>query len=146
MEIEDKYLSLLNLYIYDKRTKEDGMLASIEINKFFNGYGISYRAFYSKFYENIVFVEDFEKGNVVFLIPFALNYETKLLEDMAKRAKDTIKKFFGDKYRDDMIMEISEDDRQRQIKWWENLTLGLDNWHNKFNFDKINNEPPKNNN
>lgn len=56
----------------------------------------------------------------------------KEMEEMAERHTQAIKEFFGDKFREDMIMRISEDERQEQIRKWESLTRGLDNWDFKF--------------
>lgn len=49
---------------------------------------------------------------------------------MAEIHERAIKEFFGNNFREDMIMRISEDERQKQIKEWEKLTLGLENWDN----------------
>ena len=117
MEIEEKYLGLLNLLIYDKRTGEYGMISELCISQMFNGYNVYYTSFNNRFNESYVFIEDFEKGNVVFLIPFATDYRKEDFEKLASKHKTFIKHFFGEQYRDDMIMEINEEDRQKQSKW-----------------------------
>lgn len=129
MEIEEKYLNLLNLLIYDKRRQMNGMLSELCISVSFGGHMIYYKAHMSKTHANdIIFVEDFEKRNVVFLQPFSVNYQKELLEEMAERQENAIKEFFGDKFHEDMIMKISEEERQEQIRQWDSLMLGLENW------------------
>lgn len=129
MEIEEKYLKLLNTYIYDKRIGLNGMLSGISITRLIGGYMLSYDAYMSRQYSNrMIFIEDFEKGNVVFLLPFGVNYMVKEMEEMAERHTEAIKEFFGDKFREDMIMRISEEERQEQIREMEKLTLGIENW------------------
>lgn len=136
MKIDDKYLNLLHCLIYDKRIKENGMLYSLEIQQGVNCYYISYKAYYNRFQEMSIFVEDFEKGNVVFLIPYECDYMQETLKQLEKIYKEKIKSFFGDKYRDDMIVKISEEERQEQIRWWENKFRGLENWEYKKDMDK----------
>lgn len=50
------------------------------------------------------------------------------MEEMAIEHEKAIRDFFGDKFQEDMIMRISEDDRQKQIRYFDNLTRGLENW------------------
>lgn len=129
MQIEDKYLNLLNLLIYDKRTGMNGIISDLRINNYFNGTLFSYNAFMNR--QNTsqyIFVEDIEKGNVVFLLPYGIKYMEKEMEEMAGKHKKAIMDFFGDKFREDMVMRISEDERQKQIKYFDTLTCGLENW------------------
>lgn len=129
MEIEDKYFSLLNLLIYDKRTGMNGIISDLRIGNYLHGLLISYSAFMNRQYHSqYIFVEDFEKGNVVFLMPYGIKYMEKEMEEMASKHEKAIRDFFGDKFREDMIMRISEDDRQKQIRYFDNLTCGLENW------------------
>lgn len=133
MVIEDKYFDILHTLIYDKRSKMSGILSSFEVNRYISGYGISFQAFMNKIYNSQkIFAEDFESGNVVFLLPFGLKYKEKEMKEMAGRQREIIKAFFGDKFREDMIMEISEDERQEEIREWEKLTIGLENWDRKL--------------
>lgn len=138
MEIEDKYLKLINLLVHDKRTKENGMICSLKIDKMLGGYCISYNAMFGAHRYQTLFIEDFEKGNVVFLMPYGINYMVEMFDKMKQDNIEVIKEFFGNKFRDDMIMEISEEDRQAQIKEWEKYTNPLFNWDMIFN--KKNNE------
>ncbi len=139
MEIENKYINLLGCLIYDKRTGEEGMLSSISIQRFIGGYGVYFNAYYNRLNSNrMVFIEDIEKRNIVFLIPFSTNYQKELLGELAQRHKKVIKEFFGDKYREDMIMEIDEEERQKLIRWWENLSLPLENWEHLSDIKKRN--------
>lgn len=133
MEIDEKYFKLLNILIYDKRTKMNGIISSIDImGQICGSYLISYKAYMSKQHSDVyIFVEDFEKGNVVFLLPFGTTYMVKEMEEMAKQHTERIKEFFGENFQEDMIMMIPEDERQEEIRKWENLTIGLENWDRK---------------
>lgn len=129
MQIEDKYLSLLNLLIYDKRTGMNGIIFDFRISNYFNGILFSYNAFMNRQHSSqYIFVEDFEKGNVVFLLPYGIKYMEKEIEEMASKHEKAIRDFFGDKFREDMIMRISENDRQKQIGYFDTLARGLENW------------------
>lgn len=136
MEIEDKYLKLLNLLVHDKRTKQNGMICSLEINGLIGGYGLSYRTMFDhcNVYRDIFF-EDFEKGNVIFLIPFGIGYREKEFAKLGEIYKQRIKEFFGDKFREDMLMEINEEERQREIREWEKSRDTIFNWDRKFAHD-----------
>lgn len=138
MVIEDKYFDLLHTLIYDKRRKMSGMLSDLIITRYIDGYGLSYEAFMSPIYALChVFVEDIEAGNVVFLLPWGVDYQEEMFEEMAKNHTKKIKAFFGDKFREDMIMRISEEDRQKELRKWNELSRSLDNWNNYFyNRDK----------
>lgn len=134
MLIDDKYFDLLHTLIYDKRCKMSGILSSFEVSKYITGYGISFRAYMNSQNPNhYIFVEDFEKGNVVFLIPFDVKYMDGKLEHIEESNIEKIKNFFGDKYNDNMIMRISEQDRQEEIRKWDEISIGLNNWNRYFN-------------
>lgn len=129
MVIEDKYFDLLHTLIYDKRRKMSGILSGFEVERQIGGYVLLFRAYMNSQNADIyIFVEDFEKGNVVFLLPFGVTYMVEEMEGMAERQTEKIKAFFGDKFRENMIMRISEEERQEEIRKWEKLTLGLENW------------------
>lgn len=137
MEIEDKYFNLLNCFIRDKRTNINGMISSIKIISLIGKYIICYEAFDDRCTYNDIYVEDIEKGNVVFLIPYSTSCFDKNLDKLGKLQKEAIKEFFGDKFRKDMIMEISEEERQEQIRKWEEYIQGLSNWNEKFQIDEM---------
>lgn len=75
-----------------------------------------------------IFVEDFKKGSVVFLLPFGVKYMEEELEEMAEHHTRCIKEFFGEDFREDMLMRISEDKRQEEIRKIDQIMLGLENW------------------
>lgn len=133
MLINDKYFKLLNVLIYDKRVRMNGIISSLDVMKLTDGnYLISYKAYMTKRNSDVyIFVEDFEKGNVVFLLPFGVSYMVKEMEELAERHMKKIKEFFGENFREDMVMRISEDDRQNEIRKYEQIMLGLENWDNK---------------
>lgn len=111
MEIEDKYLKLINLLVHDKRTKSNGIICSLEIDWLIGGFYICYRAMFNYGSYKSIYVEDFENGNVVFLIPYGRGCMEKEFEEIGKKHKQAIKEFFGEEFREDMIMEISEEER-----------------------------------
>lgn len=111
MEIEEKYLSLLWLLIHDKRRKMNGILSSIEIMKILSGFTISYKAYMNNAHDDIsIYVEDIEKGNVVFLLPFGTGNTKESMDILSDYYEKKIRNFFGDKFRDDMIVRISEEE------------------------------------
>lgn len=131
MELENKYLNLLDLLVHDKRTKQNGILCSLEINKLLCGFRLSYIATFDGFNIRNIFIEDFEAGNVVFLIPFSVDYMEKEFVALGELYKQRIKEFFGDKFREDMLMEINEEERQRERKEWEKNKDAIFNWDAK---------------
>lgn len=50
------------------------------------------------------------------------------MKEIAKRHRKVIVDFFGDKFREDMIVKISETERQKKIKELEKFTYGLIEW------------------
>lgn len=130
MVIDDRYLNLLNVLIHDKRTKMNGILSSLEITRFSGGeFRICYKAYMSKRNSDAyIFVEDFKKGNAVFLLPFGVRYMVEEMEELAERHTNAIKEFFGEDFREDMLMRISEDTRQEEIRKIDQIMLGLENW------------------
>lgn len=131
MNIDDKDLAILNTLIYDKRTKESGILSEMQIIKGVGGYLFGYRAYFNTIRaERYVFREDIVAGNVIFLLPFDITHsqsESELYRDHKLKA---IKKFLGDDYRDDLVWEISEEERQKEIRKWDELRYSWENWSN----------------
>lgn len=68
MVIDYKYLGLLGTYIYDKRTKMQGIISDLCVMGLPNGYTVYYNAYMNSIRSDVMIcVEDFESGNVVFL-------------------------------------------------------------------------------
>lgn len=134
MVIDDRYINLLNVLIHDKRTKTNGILSSLEIMRYAGGEcRICYRAYMSKRNSDVyIFVEDFKKGNVIFLLPFGVRYMAEEMEELAERHTNAIKEFFGEDFREDMLMRISEDKRQEEIRKIDQIMLGLENWDSVY--------------
>ena len=129
MVIDDKYLGLLGTYIYDKRTKMEGMISDLCIMGLPNGYTVYYNAYMNSIRSNaMICVEDFESGSVVFLEPFGIVYMEKEMKEIAKRHRKVIVDFFGEKFTENMIVRISENERQNKIKEWEKYTYALKEW------------------
>ena len=126
MIIDDKYLGLLGTYIYDKRTKMTGIISDLCVMGLPNGYTVYYNAYMNAIRSNaMICVEDFESGNVVFLEPFGIVYMEKEMRKISEKYRKSIIGFFGEKFREDMIMRISETERQKKIKEWEKYTYSL---------------------
>lgn len=126
MIIDDKYLGLLGTYIYDKRTKMTGIISDLCVMGMPNGYTVYYNAYMNAIRSNaMICVEDFESGNVVFLEPFGIVYMEKEMREISEKHRKSIIGFFGEKFREDMIMRISETERQKKIKEWEKYTYLL---------------------
>lgn len=133
MEIDDKYFKLLGLLIRDKRRDMNGMISSLVIDKYITGYEIHYQVYTNRVHAYTgLFVDDILKGNVVFLIPFSKGYLEEVFKDMEKEHEGAIRDFFGDDFREDMIMRISEEERQEEIRRWEAIGVGLENWDCKY--------------
>ena len=130
MEIDKKYFDLLNTLVYDKRTKMYGMISGVLIRSYLGCYGIHYQVFYNRLYTDVIlFVEDIEQGNVVFVLPFTLHGSQKdIFDKMAQDHEIKIKEFFGEKFREDMIIRISEEARQEEIRKWKELSRPLEDW------------------
>lgn len=136
MVIEEKYLNLINCLIHDKRTGKNGILCYLKISQLKSGFFLSYDAMFDGREYDSIYVDDFEKGNIVFLIPYGIGYMDKEFEELGKIYKEIIIDFFGDKFREDMIMEISENERQEQIKERQKLFTILNNWNEIMRMNK----------
>lgn len=77
--------------------------------------------------DTYIFVDDFKNGNVVFLRPFSDGYLKKEIEEMAQRYNKAIRAFFGDDFREEMIVSISEEKRQEMIRKFDVIMTGLSN-------------------
>lgn len=145
MEIESKYFDLLWTYIYDKRCKASGMISSIEISRGLYGYIFNYIAIMNKYHDkHRIYINDFENGNVIFLMPFGIRYKEKEMDGLRKEQIKNIKKFFGDKFRENMVWEISEKERLAETARWDDFLIGLENWEHILPYrtedNKSNNE------
>lgn len=103
MVIDDKYLALLGTYIYDKRTKMHGIISDLCVMGLPNEYTVYYNAYMNAIRSYVMIcAEDFESGNVVFLEPLYMEKKKKI----AKRRRKAIVDFFGDKFREGMIVRM----------------------------------------
>lgn len=130
MNIEEKYLKLLHKLIHDKRKNMNGILSSFCINRNFceNGYYWYYLGYVDEIHTDCIFhIEDFISGNVVFLLPFGTRFDEEYEKIRQQSIKD-IKECFGEDFREDMIIRVSEEERQNKIKKSEEILNGLFNW------------------
>lgn len=115
--------------IYDKRSKTCGMLSDIRLMKCPDGIVIHYSAYMNSLCPNQpVFIEDFEKGNVVFLMPYSTDRIDDTLAIFRDIHREAIEEFFDDRFREDMIMTISEEERQKQIRKEQDLWRSVVKW------------------
>lgn len=124
----DKYLSLAGCYIYDKRTDQCGILSELCIWPLMGKCYLFYNAYMSKIHANTsIFVEDFTNGSVIFLLPFSDGYLKKEIEEMGQRHNEAIRAFFGDDFREDMIVSIPEKERQEMMRKLSAIETALRN-------------------
>lgn len=110
MIIEDKYVRLIGKPIYSKELDKYGLISNLEIR---NGIGCTYpiyRSYFDKFDNNrIVTLDDFTNSKLQFV---TLSGSTNC-EKMNTETIESAKEAFGEKYSDDMIMQIDHE------KWSE---------------------------
>lgn len=114
LEIIEKYLKLIDKYIYNTELDKFGMITDIEIS----GVGVSLKAYYDRIHSSdIVIFEDFVKGKLKFTI---ITGESVLTKEKNKKYEEKkineIKQAFGDKFSDDMIIYIDDEERKRRNK------------------------------
>ncbi len=114
LEIINSYLNLLDKYIYNTELDKFGMITDIEISRT----GIYLKAYYDRIHSSeMVLFEDFEKGKLKFTIITGENVLTKEQNEKYKEKQiNDIKQAFGDKFSDDMIMYIEDEERKRRNK------------------------------
>lgn len=106
MTLDDKYTLMLGKHIYNKALDKFGYISSIEIMEYIGGYGINLIVYYDTFHHrDIAFLQDFEKGTLQFAL--ITDYEP-----MIERHLEDIRTIFGDKFSEDMILYISEEERK----------------------------------
>ena len=110
MVIEDKYVRLIGKPIYNKELDKYGLISSLEIR---NGFGCTYpiyRAYFDRFDNNrIITLDDFVKSELQFIALIGLHECKKINTEITESAKSA----FGEKYSDDMIIQIDHE------KWSE---------------------------
>lgn len=106
MEIDNTYILLLGKHIYNTILDKFGHISGLEIMQFIGGYGICPIVYYDTFHtRDILSIEDFEKGILKFVIITDYDFmQEKYLED--------IKTILGDKFSEDIILYISEEERK----------------------------------
>ncbi len=114
LEIINSYLNLIDKYIYNTELDKFGMITDIEIS----GAGVYLKAYYDRIHSSdMVLFEDFEKGKIKFTI---ITGESILTKEQNKQYQEKeineIKQAFGDKFSDEMIMYIDDEERKRRNK------------------------------
>lgn len=108
--IEDRKFLLLTKFIYNKRLDKIGYIPSIEYRSGFGGCYATYNAYYDVFDSTDLLVDsDFLQGNVQFVI---IEMPIKESEEYNRRQIEDIKKYFGDKFFEDMILYITEEEKK----------------------------------
>lgn len=94
--LEKKYLNLIGKTIYSKTNDKNGMITGIEISE----HGYYLKVFYDVIdSDNIVFFEDFKKGNMQFLLINGMEFPKELREKYEAETVEDIKAAFGDDFR-----------------------------------------------
>lgn len=105
MIIEQKYLNVLNTYVYDERLKQKGIIRDIVITILNYRYSMYYTVFYSERYpREIVFYEDFVKQRIKFVVPAICDKEER------KSILLQIKDFLGKDYSEKVICDIDKEE------------------------------------
>jgi len=112
IEIINSYLNLVDKYIYNTELDKFGIITDIEISKM----GIYLKAYYDRIHSSeMVLFEDFEKGKLNFII---ITGESILTKDQSEQYKEMtineIKQAFGDKFSDEMITYVDDEERKRK--------------------------------
>lgn len=110
LKIINKYLNLIEKYIYNTELDKFGMITDVEISRI----GIYLKAYYDRIHSSeMVLFEDFEKGVLKFAIINGENIFTKEQNEKYKEKEiNDIKQTFGNNFSDDMIMYIDEEERK----------------------------------
>lgn len=113
--LDKKYLNILGKYIYNKESDKFGLISSIEIC---DRIGIMFRAYYDRFNENnIVFFNDFIKGNVQFvIITGGVSLGKEIDEKFRKETLEDIKFSMGEDFREDMLLYIDDEERKERMR------------------------------
>lgn len=119
MEIEDKYVKLLQKAVYNKRLDKCGHITGIDLSCCFSPNGINVYWHYTAYYDgfdsnNILFFEDFKKGLIQFVL-FDYNDE-QLNDEINEKITDDIKSAFGNDFSDSMICVFSSDEWDKNNK------------------------------
>lgn len=110
MKIEEKYEKLLGKLIYNKSLNKHGRISSFEYVSSFGDYcclSVHYDSFDDR---SILFLDDFEKGNIQFVM--IESWPEKLISTYI----EDIKFVLEDKFREDMIIYMTADE------WNEHLS------------------------
>lgn len=114
--IEKKYLNLINMAIYDVKKEKHGIISKISINGGFGGcYMILYAYWDSINSHDIIMFDDFIKGDIKFVLFDDDRRKEGLFKQVQEEEIENIKTVLGDKYTDDVIMWINEEDRKTQM-------------------------------
>lgn len=111
MEIEEKYIKLLDKLVYNKRLNKYGRISSLELSHSFGSYWC-FNVFYDKFNSHeMLLYEDITKGEVQFVLLLDSH-----MEEYASQEDDDIKSAIGDKFSYDMIIRMKDDDWKEHLR------------------------------
>lgn len=123
MEIEEKYIKLLGKLVYNKRLDKYGRISSLELMHSIGMY-ISFNVFYDTFDDkSLLFFSDIEKGEVQFVIW----HSSEQTKGHYSEEIDDIKSALGDKFSDDMIIHMTDDEWKEQL--WKNDVRNVQKLH-----------------
>lgn len=111
--LEKKYLNLIGKSIYNKAEDKNGTITGIEISE----HGYYLKAYYDSIdSDNIVFFEDFKKGNVQFLLIKGMELPKELREKYEKETVEDIKEAFGYDFTEDMIKVCTKEEYNEELE------------------------------
>lgn len=134
MEIENKYLNIIGLHIYNTQLDKYGIISNLNISKNAdNSFGISYIAFYdSKDNNSTLFYQDFLNNKVKFIL---IEFDYLDNKEYNEHCLESIKEYLGDNFNLNNIIRINEKDRQKKLEQQEiKEILNINTNLNKFNF------------
>ena len=108
MEVDERATRLLGMSIYNTEMDKYGFISGIEISKGFGLYWI-FRGYYDSVNDNdMVTLEDIEKGKIK--IVHVMSNKEELNNSMREVIYENVKFSLGDKFSPDMIITVNEDE------------------------------------
>lgn len=134
MEIEEKYIKLLGKLVYNKQLDKYGRISSLELMSSIRLY-LMFNVYYDEFDSHYMLtIEEIDRGDIQFVI-----LTEECTEEYCKLVVDDIKSVLGDKFREDMILCMTEEKWQAWIR--ERKTINAQKLHTDLVFfDKISTE------
>lgn len=113
VQIDERYTKMLGMLVYNKDLDKYGRVSSLRLMEGYGGYYAYLQVFYDGFDSDFFLCfEDFDKAAVFFVIVDDL----PVLYDYVGQQMGNIRFCMGEKYRDDMVIYMSDEEWKRHIK------------------------------